>query len=420
MNARTLVWWGGIALFLLASLVIASPVFAADSFVDQATGLDSNSCINPAHACATIAAGIVKAGMNDTIHVGPGIYPEQLSLDSGKSLKATGTPASTVITSAALPTVDVPGPTAAGTIEGFTIRGTTNNDNSGVVRLAAGATVRGNVFDGDGNDASLTGLTDVYVASGAGSPTITQNGFFDDGDGAQFGVEQNSASIPVISNNEMSGLAYGVLSLAGTPTISGNVISGIHNGPSNTQTAGISIQDNGNNSAGTVTANFIHDPVTTVHGTPDGISIVDFDNGAAAPNVTATLSRNRVQGGHDALSVTSAIPAVTLNSDLFANASIGISAFDGSGGSGDISATNVTVASNTTDITLNATVLTLDSSIVEDAIGTSGTVSCAITFSRGPTTTPGGNGCANFTTTASPGFVTPGSDFHLQGSPRAP
>ncbi len=54
---------------------------------------------------------------------------------------------------------------------------------------------------------------------------------------------------------------------------------------------------------------------------------------------------------------------------------------------------------------------------------------CAITSSRGPTTTPGGSGCANFQTTAVPTFVnTAVNNYHMtsisplidMGNPLAP
>ncbi len=73
----------------------------------------------------------------------------------------------------------------------------------------------------------------------------------------------------------------------------------------------------------------------------------------------------------------------------------------------------------TADVLLTSTAgIALDSSIVGNG-GLSATplTACAITFSRGPVATPGGNGCSDFQTTAAPMLAGAG-DFHLlPGSP---
>jgi hypothetical protein len=410
MRAWTLVWWGAIGLLLLASLAMASPVFAADTFVDQSIGLDSNSCINPAHACLTIGAAILKAGTNDTIHVGPGVYSEQLSLDNGKSLKATGTPASTVITAPTAPTIDVP--TAAGTIEGFTIRSGATSTSAVVVQLDALATVQGNVFDTDGSDAVGDFPVDVRVG-GAAASSVVRNSFTDDGAGSQAAIDLRptaATATPSIADNQINGLAYGVLVDGGAPTISGNVIVGAHNAPSANQGAGVIVSPSTVSATPTLTANFIHGPVAGA----SGVNLIDLSNGSGVPNDGATMSRNRILGGQPVVQVSNTVLPVTLDSDLISGGtSNGLFTADTGSGGGNVTATNVTVASNVIDIGLQNTSLSLDSSIVEDAIGTSGTVSCTITFSRGPTTT--GTGCQTFQTNASPLFVS-SSDFHLQAA----
>ncbi len=77
----------------------------------------------------------------------------------------------------------------------------------------------------------------------------------------------------------------------------------------------------------------------------------------------------------------------------------------------------MTFDNTTSDVSLDHTTLTLDSSIVStpiDLVGGNG--ACDITFSRGPSG-PSTNGCGDFDTNAAPQFVDPlTGDYHLQSS----
>jgi hypothetical protein len=190
----------------------------------------------------------------------------------------------------------------------------------------------------------------------------------------------------------------------------------------------------------TITGNVVEDTAAA----PDfvyGILLFDF---ATAPDTAATLRRNQLYGGGaaDGINVLDAA-SVTSESDLVTGFGRGLATTDLSADSptaGNVDATGLTAFGNvTSDIMLDSASLILDSSIVGSNIATQGTgigggvVECSITFSRGPTMTPGGNGCAGFQTTADPAFVdespvagdpdlhlTAGSPMIDQGDPAAP
>jgi hypothetical protein len=123
---------------------------------------------------------------------------------------------------------------------------------------------------------------------------------------------------------------------------------------------------------------------------------------AVAPNVGATLRRNRVEGGSTGIFVARVTIGTLLDSNLVTGtASRGLEVRE----TGDVAIENLTAWGNTSaDIQLTDASVSIDSSIVQDEIVLSGGTSCGITFSRGPTTT-GGDSCKFFTTTMAPNFV---------------
>ncbi len=165
----------------------------------------------------------------------------------------------------------------------------------------------------------------------------------------------------------------------------------------------------------TIFDNLIHQPGP---GPNRGIDL-GASVGAPGMNLNATLRRNRVFNLSHGIDVTDTTGPITLEADVFANNStVGLQALDFGDGApqlADVTATNVTLFGNGTDIDLTGTDLTLDSSIVGNAINTNASsAACTITFSRGPTT---GAGCQNFQTAAAPSFVDPlTNNFHLQPS----
>ncbi len=384
----------------------AASALAADTYVDQAIGEDSNLCLDPALPCATIGAALAKAAIGETVRVAPGVYSEQLTLGDGKSIRATGTPASTIITATTSPTIIVTG--AAGTIEGFTLRSAAP-PTSTVVQLAAAVTLEGNVFDTD-VDAGV--ITAVRIGTGAQAAVVERNSFVDDGDGVQTAVIVGTSGTPVIADNRIDGHSTAVGLSEGSVEITNNVITG------NTGTALNLFPTAGSSSVPIVSGNYINDSVGGI-----GIQIIDGNN-AALPTVGATLRRNRIDGGSTGVYISGVGSPVTLDSHLVtATTTRGLDVRD----TGQVSIENLTAWGNTSaDIQLTDASLNIDSSIVEDQIVVS-TASCGITFSRGPTTA-GGHSCDFFTTTAAPSFMS-ASDFHLtpsstamidQGNPAAP
>jgi hypothetical protein len=136
------------------------------------------------------------------------------------------------------------------------------------------------------------------------------------------------------------------------------------------------------------------------------------------------MRRNQVYGAGTGIFLADNLSAVVLRNDIVAgSAGFGLTLFDdASGGNGDAVAKNLTLVNGGggSDVSISGTDadLVLDSSIVAGNGITAGAANtCLITNSRGPTTTPGGNGCLHFQTSQTPSFVNAGAnDFRLTGS----
>jgi hypothetical protein len=404
----------------MIALVLPASASAADTFVNDATGNDANTCLTAGTACKTIGAGISKAGTNDTVRIAPGSYDEQVTLGGGKSLRGTGPVAQTIVDQSANPNAStIRVANAAGTIEGLTIRGF-GAFFRGVLHAEAPVTVRGNMFDEDDPNNGVQ-PTAVLLAAGAGSATVTENTFDDDGDGQQRAVMTESSGSPQVSDNEISDMWHGIDAQRGTPLIRNNEISEIHSGGG----VGTAIQVFSTADVHpTIVENTIRPSI------PDGglpqYGIVVWGDDSDADVAAATLRRNRISGQYFGLETINSDGPVTLDGDALTGNFQGVYAADTTvtTGPGDATLTNVTAWGNLTDIVSQDAHLTLNSTISEDAVATAvgdETATCEISFSRGPAIGTNQNGCDGFQTTAAPQFVDPPEfddpgDVHLESA----
>jgi hypothetical protein len=398
----------------LAFALAPAAAQAADTYVDGDGGgaNDANDCTVVTTPCLTIGQGLIQAGTGDTVHVDESLssYVEAQVVDDAKSLVAENIDGGGfgfhTIVGAGFPTIAVPSGETAGTISGFllgagvgqttvvldgpaTLRDNTINqpNSNGVGLQISGPAGTGTVVDGNTFNGDSTSVNRAILAAG-GNPSITGN---------TLGTTGNDFNT-------------GVFVTGGNPTISGNTFAAIDQDTAATSPGiGVLVVD----AQATIRRNAF-----TGLETPEAWGVAIQEGGGTAG---ATVSENRIvgSGGSFGIDVENTTLPVTLDSNLVTGFTVGLSSTGPTGAvdDGDVSVTNMTFAANGTDITLNDTHLTLDSSIVEDALSVSGmgNPGCTITFSRGPSTLPGA--CTGFQTSADPGFVDAGSgDYHLLAS----
>lgn len=405
-----------LAATLLAALAaLAAPALAsaADRWVDAETGSNAaNNCTSQATPCATImqASNASQiAGDFGTIHVDQGTYAESVNIAQGNHLRADDF---------------VAGDSGATTIDGGSGIALFIQANARASGLAITSTTIGSVVvvsnnaSIDGNAITARGLnsTAIEVFSGSGTPTVAGNTILAESGDEDNGVvvDPNLTGQATVTGNTIgapgAGFARGVFVKAGSnATIADNTILGTRKDGS----AGNGVRIDGADEV-TISGNEIRQPVTAAGDESDGI----FATNLAATD-SLDLERNRIVGMTDTGIVLSDVAGpVTSASDVLAgNSDRAVFA----GNAADVTFTNATIAGNApAPVVLNTTKLTVDSSILTVPITSSGgAVSCAISHSRGPAITEGGNGCAAFQTTADPQFVDAGGlDLHLQpGSP---
>jgi hypothetical protein len=384
---------------LIAGLLLATPAAAhAHTYVDDDGGLDANPCTQ-AQPCLTAQRGIDAAGPGQTVFVDGGNYAEGLVLGGGKSLveldfNAADGDTQAVIDGGGFAISVHPGQTA-GRIEGLTLRGTFS-----ALTLAGPATVVANTFDSANN-----GGTAVMVTDAAASPSVIGPGNVISDDGVdseeRHGVTV-TAGTPTVTGNTFTALTHPIYLVGGGGTVSGNEISGTHFAPPNLGGRSIAVIG----ASATISGNYIHSPDGSIATALMGISIQD---GVSGEPGRASLASNRVFGHSTGLAVSNATGPVTSQSDVYRDGLLGLNI----SGPAAVTATNITTGNNFQDIQIGSGLFTLDSSIVEDFISGGGGGTCEITFSRGSSMTPGGNGCQNFQTTEDPMFAADG--YHLLG-----
>ncbi|MCW2975342.1 MAG: hypothetical protein JWM06_623 [Actinomycetia bacterium] len=117
---------GGMAAAAVALVLFAASTAAARTAVDPSTGVfsvspsgsDSNSC-SAAAPCKTIGRAVAQAGAGSMIVVGPGTYPEQVTVSRQLVLDGHG---ATIDASGKINGIILSGPASAGSIvQGFTV-----------------------------------------------------------------------------------------------------------------------------------------------------------------------------------------------------------------------------------------------------------------------------------------------------------
>jgi hypothetical protein len=418
----------GFAAGVVVAALFAHPGIAAatDTYADSSRPNNSGDCLSPATACQTINGidgALAKTGGTGTIRLETGGYAENVTLPGGVSLIAD---------TAATPTID---------------------PSSGVFAMrvtGASTTIQGLTFS-----SNVANQTELVLEDTAGSPVVSGNHFIDttpmSGDN-QIGIHTTAQGTPQIVGNTFSGLFHGIdvvspnTGMPGSPLISGNDISGVHDIGDGIEISGSYNLNLTGPTTATLVANRIHDHGA---GQTTGVFLADggsFSNDGSSPATGMTMIRNRIIGGTEGVEVIGNRAPVTLFGDVIARtapltggtavmaSSVEDVTTPGTYYGGDLTVTNADIVNNTNlSFELQDNHLTLDSSIVRGGailpFDGDGTATCTITFSDGMTTS--GDPCDTFQTNAAPSFVDAATDdYHLtplgnsalidQGNPLAP
>lgn len=392
---------------VVVGLALAFPVSATarDTYVDRSDGRDSgNDCTHRPNPCRTIVRGIAQAGEGDVVFVGgdPAKYTQPVDLGDGKSIirknfspkRSVDTSGKAVIDTGSAPEPAVDVISEAGRIKGLTVRSVVVSP----ILLRAPATVIQNRFSENPDVARAA----VFVSPTAIGAKIVNNTFADPDPATPVqGIDAAAGSLPRIRRNRFDDVAQAINVADGF--ISGNDIAGTPRGGFGIRTiSGI---------GASITANRLHNPSLNGAGTAFGVFT----------NVPTRFERNLIRGYDEGIRLQDDPGPVTLNGDAVLDSRLAAIALNDTGvddpGVGDATATNVTLTGTqgVSEGAVVAAVFTIDSSIVGDGgLLTFGGGSCAITHSRGPTQTPGGNGCDDYQTTANPMFK--GDGYHLRSS----
>ena len=184
-------------------------------------------CVNPrgAHGCySSIQSAVNAAANNDVIKVGPGIYPEEVTI--GKPLSLLGaSPAQSIIQAGNfahgifVDGYDYPG-LANVTISGFTVRGALF-EGILVVSVSNAKIQNNNVADND----STSGLS--FTGALTGCPNQPGNGIWETDETGDCGgaIHMVGTVNSIVSGNTMTGNADGVLLSDETAEAQGNLIT---------------------------------------------------------------------------------------------------------------------------------------------------------------------------------------------------
>ena len=205
------------------SLTITIDLAATSScrlYVDVNAGADDSDCSNPDTPCKTITYALTQTDGNEEICIDAGTYDSAagetfpIALKQGASLNCRGDNHTTIITNSSTTDTIVGAPSAS--VEGCKISVT--NVVSAIDDNGAVITVNDCFIDG-GSD-----INGIYLSAGStvSNSTITK---FKVGEVGGTGIIVSSGS-PSITGNTITGNSYGISILSGgTPTINNNVLS---------------------------------------------------------------------------------------------------------------------------------------------------------------------------------------------------
>jgi parallel beta-helix repeat protein len=201
-------------LALAALLIIGAPLAASAATV----------CVNPAGTGGcfkTIGAGVANAGLNGTVEVAKGTYPEDVKILTGVSIVGANQK-NTIIDATGLANgffidgIDVPGLSNV-LVSGFTVK---NANFEGIlVANASSVTISDNIVSG--NDKALT-APDTESAACTGIPAFETGESDDCGEG----IHLLGANHSIVSNNLVENNAGGILLSDDTGAATHNLISG--------------------------------------------------------------------------------------------------------------------------------------------------------------------------------------------------
>ena len=400
---------------LLATPAIASA--ATDRWVDAETGSNAgpNDCKTQANPCATITQASQSSqsqGNFGTIHVDQGTYAESVTIAQANVLTPDDFVAGDSGPTRIAPTANGVAvfAQANATIEGFEISGAAS---STVALVSDNATLRDNTITATANNSTAV---DARNGVGASTPTVEGNTILADSGDEAIGIVVNAGttSARILDNRIGEAGAHGFdkgiwVRDNASAAVSGNEVRG-GDQVSGSNAKGILLERTGDV---TVSGNLVTSPVLAAGNESDGIYVNGPVDGA-----TVALDHNTVR----AMTGIGVVVIETLGSTATMEGDLVVANSDRAmyiGGVDDMTITNATIG-GIQPVVLNTASVAIDSSILDTPITSSGgAVSCEITHTRGPAITEGGNGCAEFQTTADPQFADPLTfDYHLEpGSP---
>jgi hypothetical protein len=388
-----------------ALVVVAAPTsaLAHDTYVDRSDGTGSgNDCEHKANPCFSLTSGIDNAGEGDTIFVGgdPAVYESPHVLGDKKSIvhkNFSTKPSVDTSGKAILDTGSNAQPALHVTSKAGVVRGLTIRSETLPLKIEAQVKIVDDRFD---EDQQIPEEIDI-VGIGVNRTQIRGSTFIDPTPltaSNQAGIYYEFASSGGlrVTGNRFKDFQIAVRALGGAPLIKGNTITGTH--AANGAGAGITIEDQ---AFADIRSNVLRNPDISI-GAVDGIDVFSSSDSdtrlvgnlisgyqrgvriASVPSHISLAGNVYRDNAFTGLTVTEAAP------DAPRDAKLSNETFWNPGASqGEVDLVNA-------DIKMNSTII--GPAGLNDVSGST----CSISYSRGPTKNPGGDGCEDFKTTKNP------------------